>query len=36
MDVWFDSGVSWAAVLQQRGIGYPSLTSPYPFQLNII
>jgi len=23
MDVWFDSGSSWAAVAQQRGLGYP-------------
>ncbi|MEB3326774.1 MAG: isoleucine--tRNA ligase [Synechococcus sp.] len=24
MDVWFDSGSSWAGVLQQRGLGYPA------------
>ncbi|MCG5058377.1 MAG: isoleucine--tRNA ligase [Limnoraphis sp. WC205] len=23
MDVWFDSGSSWAAVAKQRGLGYP-------------
>jgi len=23
MDVWFDSGSSWAAVAQRRGLGYP-------------
>ncbi len=23
MDVWFDSGSSWSAVAQQRGLGYP-------------
>lgn len=23
MDVWFDSGSSWAAVAQKRGLGYP-------------
>ncbi|MEN9245702.1 MAG: class I tRNA ligase family protein, partial [Thermostichales cyanobacterium SRBZ-1_bins_19] len=23
MDVWFDSGSSWAAVAQARGLGYP-------------
>ncbi len=24
MDVWFDSGSSWAAVLEGRGLGYPA------------
>jgi isoleucyl-tRNA synthetase len=24
MDVWFDSGSSWAGVLQERGLGYPA------------
>lgn len=33
MDVWFDSGVSWAAVLKARGIGYPHLIL---FSLNIL
>ena len=24
MDVWFDSGSSWAGVLEERGLGYPA------------
>lgn len=24
MDVWFDSGVSWKAVLEQRGLPVPA------------
>lgn len=24
MDVWFDSGISWASVIQQRELPFPS------------